>query len=276
MNRRKFITYTTLTSVIWLIGCTNHGKPAAPVSTTSSGHEDAQGYWTCTMHPQVHLHEPGKCPICGMPLVHVDKNPHTEKLQWESSQSTSVQASDAQLSNAQISKYTVKKKDLEISIPVSGRVSSSRQVVFQIYESDLPTVKAGASFFGSPSAFSGQRFKGKITRVDNLVDPSSRTVRVEGQLDVGVPSNASESAFPGEITQTLKNQIVIPENAVLHAGTRDLVYVFTPDNKLSAREVVLGQKGQNQYQILSGLQEGEVISSGANFLIDSEAKLRGQ
>src|SRR5271166_1901558 len=31
-------------------------------------------YWTCTMHPSVHLHVPGKCPICGMDLVPVTKN----------------------------------------------------------------------------------------------------------------------------------------------------------------------------------------------------------
>lgn len=84
-----------------------------------------------------------------------------------------------------------------------------------------------------------------------------------------------ESGFHGEISNTIKNQIVVPEDAVLRAGRRDLVYIFTANNKLEAREIQLGAKSMREYQILSGLKEGEVISSGPNFLLDSEAKLRG-
>jgi Cu(I)/Ag(I) efflux system membrane fusion protein len=206
-----------------------------------------------------------------MPLVYVDKHSKPEEPRTES-----IQTSEEQLKNAQISKYTVVRQDLEIAISASGRLLSSRQVSFQIYESDLPSVKPGSLFTGVPSVFSGQSFKGKITRVDTLVDPSSRTVRVEGTLDRPLTGVTSESGFQGEISNTLKNQIVVPESAVLHAGARELVYVFSAGNKLEPREVALGQKGQSQYQILSGLQAGEIISSGPNFLIDSEAKLRGQ
>ena len=85
----------------------------------------------------------------------------------------------------------------------------------------------------------------------------------------------AETSFHGQVHNRIKNQIVIPEEAILRAGKRDLVYVFTSDGKLESREVVLGQKGHAEYQILSGLKEGDVISAGANFLIDSEAKIRG-
>jgi Cu(I)/Ag(I) efflux system membrane fusion protein len=80
--------------------------------------------------------------------------------------------------------------------------------------------------------------------------------------------------FSGEIKMLLKSQISIPEEAVLHTGKRDLVYKME-GNKLTPVEVALGAKGGNRYQILSGLKEGDVISGGPNFLIDSEAKIRG-
>ena len=131
-------------------------------------------------------------------------------------------------------------------------------------------------FGGKPAGYSGSVLKGQITRVERLVDPSSRTIRAIGQIQSSASDLSSESGFEGEIIHTLKNQIAIPEESVLHGGTRDLVYVFTSNNQLTPREVQLGVKGNNEYQILSGLKEGEIISSGPNFLIDSEAKIRGQ
>lgn len=40
----------------------SHGAPAGPATEHSGG-------YTCPMHPEVNRAEPGKCPICGMPLV---------------------------------------------------------------------------------------------------------------------------------------------------------------------------------------------------------------
>ncbi|MDR1402793.1 MAG: efflux RND transporter periplasmic adaptor subunit, partial [Tannerellaceae bacterium] len=44
-----------------------HGAPAE--SPTEHSHENATRLWTCSMHPQIKVDKPGKCPICGMDLV---------------------------------------------------------------------------------------------------------------------------------------------------------------------------------------------------------------
>ena len=276
MNRRLFLTTVSAFSLLLISGCVpSNEKNATSKDNSASSHEHESGFWTCTMHPQVHKNEPGKCPICGMPLVHVDKKVHTERTETVKTDSGGVEPSEAQIKNANISKYTVVKKDFITTIAFSGRLTSARDVSLQIYESDRALVKPNMVISGYSSVKPNEIKKGKITHLDNFIDPSSRTIRVSAVLDSGVSEYVSDSSFYGQIQSTIKNQIVVPDEAILHAGKRDLVYVFNQAGKLEPREVTLGQKNKSEYQVLSGLNEGDVISAGANFLIDSEAKIRG-
>jgi multidrug efflux pump subunit AcrA (membrane-fusion protein) len=273
MNRRKFlITTASALSFLLATGCTKAVEQPKKDGASDSSHDRENGYWTCTMHPQVHKVEPGKCPICGMPLVHVDKKAHLEP---KSQESNGVEPTDAQLKNTNISKFTVHKKDFVITLSLSGRVVSPREIAFQVYESDLSIVKRGVEISGVTSTDPEKVLKGKISGIDNLVDPTSRTVRANALLNTAISNFVAETSFYGQVQNSLKNQVAVPEEAVLHAGKRDLVYIFTQDGKLEPREVKLGLKSKGEYQILSGLNEGDVISAGANFLIDSEAKIRG-
>lgn len=273
MNLKHLLKIFLAVGLLWVIvGC--NPKPASTTqpstsATTEVEHTDLDGFWTCSMHPQIHQHEKGNCPICGMALIHV------EGSQKKSKSAQSIEINEPQIQNVQLSKYTVVRKDVTVSVPVSGRMISSREVSFQVYESDLAIIKIGSEFVGTTSTRSEKKLKGRITRIDNLVDPSSRTIRVSGQLQESISSMVVESGFQGEIQVQLKNQIVIPEEALLFTGTKNRVYVFASDTKLEPREVQVGAKANKEYQILSGLSEGDVISASANFLLDSEAKIRG-
>lgn len=243
-------------------------------AAVGSDHEDPEGYYTCPMHPQVHEHKPGKCPICGMPLVKTAGKKQEAKK--ESVEASEISVTNAQLRLAGIGKLTVARKELIFAVPVSGRMLSSREVAFQVFESDLQLIKTGVEFSGSSSSSPGETLKGQIRFIDSMVDPSSRTIRVIGTLSQAPKRSVLEGSFEGEIQAKEKNQIAVPEDAVLHTGKGSLVYVFTSENKLKPIPVTLGKKASSgEYQILSGLSEGDVISTGPNFLIDSEAKIRG-
>lgn len=264
-------------SVALIAGCSRNENPSQNM-TDQTVHEDPEGYWTCPMHPQIHQHEKGKCPICGMDLVHVDPPQKTEKSSSDGSSipsSKGIQVTDKQLGIVAIGRYTVSRKDLTVSIPVSGSILSSKEIVFQIYESDLALVKTGSKFVGYSSSSPQESMKGKITSVDSMLDPTTRTLKVFGVLDQPVQNSVSDGGVHGKITTQLKNQIVIPEDAVLHTGTRDLVYLISSDNQASPMPVVLGSKSAEEYQIFAGLNDGDVISTGPNFLLDSESKIRG-
>ncbi|MGE0525776.1 MAG: heavy metal-binding domain-containing protein, partial [Bdellovibrionales bacterium] len=131
MKRRIFLVTVALISVAGIAGCTKQKEVAPNASTAQVGHEDPQGYYTCPMHPQVHDHEPGKCPICGMALVKVSGKKQEAKPEVTMS-GHEVHATNAQLNLAGIGKYTVERKNLVFAVPVSGRLVSAREVIFQV------------------------------------------------------------------------------------------------------------------------------------------------
>jgi hypothetical protein len=68
--------------------------------------------------------------------------------------------------------------------------------------------------------------------------------------------------------------VVVPESAVINTGDRQLVFLDRQDGRLEPREVKLGAKVGNGFQVLQGLSEGERVVTSANFLLDSESSLK--
>lgn len=260
---------------IWLTRHQWLPKPALPDSSAKS-EALASSYWTCPMHPQIHSDKAGECPICHMKLVQVKaQNNNTTITETATEQRAEISVSPAELKNLGIQKYQVQRMDLNFHIPVSGRFLSSSSVAFQVFESDLRWVKSGLRFKGESSLFPESELIGTITSVDSVIDPTSRTVRVLGSLQKAPHGLLAETTFSGEVQVVIKNAIVIPESSVLHTGTGAIVYTIQSDNKLTAVLVSLGLKSESYYQVLSGVEVDQWISAGPNFLIDSEAKLRG-
>jgi hypothetical protein len=100
-------------------------------------------------------------------------------------------------------------------------------------------------------------------------------LRVVGSITRGPQNLASETSFRGEIQLNLKERLAIPESSVLHTGNGDLVYLMDANGTFKAKKIILGLKTESFYEVLSGLAEKDTISSGPNFLIDSEAQIRG-
>jgi hypothetical protein len=241
----------------------------SPVAKTA-----ASAGWTCPMHPQVHSDHSGECPICHMKLIQVKTRAVQTGAIVESETRAPVQVTNAQLNLLGIQRYEVERMDLKVKIPVSGRFTSSSSVVFQIYESDLRYIRTGLSFKGESSFFSEEEVSGTISSVDSIVDPTSRTVRVVGSVHKGPKGIVSETGFRGDIQLDLKDRVAIPESSVLHSGSGDLVYLFNDGNHLTVRTVQLGLKSEGFYDVLKGIEPGQIISSGPNFLIDSESKIQ--
>ncbi len=233
---------------------------------------EGQTYWTCPMHAQIHAEHPGECPICHMKLIEVKSQPLDMNQQNETR--TSVRVGTNQIPLLGVQRTDVEKMNLKIKIPVSGRYISSSSVAFQIYESDLRYIKPGLTFKGSSSFYPEEEVTGTISSVDSIVDPTSRTVRIVGAIRNGPRSTPSETGFRGDIELELKDRIAIPESSVVHTGEGDLVYVFTNGNELQPRKIKLGIKSEGFYDVLGGIEPGLAISSGPNFLIDSESKIR--
>lgn len=276
MNKKSIVTLVVIIAAAGLWIARVQYKKTTDKSKTQVSEISENVYWTCSMHPQIHQDHPGECPICHMKLIKVTENKKEEtKSGTEEENRASIHASEEQLELIGVQKSTAEKMNLTVKIPVSGHLLSASTVAFYVYEKDLKNIHSGLSFKGETSIDFENDISGTITAVDNLVDPTSRTVRVVGRITKGPSGLLPETSFSGEVQLELKNKLVIPESSVLHTGQGELVYLIDDKNKLTPHFVKLGAKAEGYYEVLKGLSPGDEISSGPNFLIDSEAKLRG-
>lgn len=147
-------------------------------------------------------------------------------------------------------------------------------VLADIYESDLHRVRMGMGGKLTLKAYPNRIFDGLSTFIDPVLDPVTRTVKL--RLEFPNPTGDLKPGMFGEITleTTAREGLRIPEDAVINSGMRKVVFVSLGGGKLEPREVVLGESDRINVEVVSGLTEGENVVVRANFLIDSESRLR--
>ena len=147
-------------------------------------------------------------------------------------------------------------------------------VMADAYEGDLGRVRVGMPAVLTTQAYPDRTFRGTVSFVDPILDPASRTAKVHMHFpnpgSVLKPEMYGDVMLEGHDREGLR----IPADAVVRAGTRDVVFVALGEGKFAPREVRLGTKTGNDVEILSGLKLGEQVVTRANFLIDSESQLR--
>jgi len=143
---------------------------------------------------------------------------------------------------------------------------SSIWIVCDVYENDLPNVRLGDSADITLNAYPGRPFKGKVSNIGAVLDPSIRTakVRIEvenpGIIRLGMFAKAT---FRG---QTSEMHTIVPASAVLRMHDREFVFVPAPDKKFRRVEVVGGDvlnDNTNLQEIKSGLKPGQQVVTNA-------------
>ncbi|WP_297336338.1 efflux RND transporter periplasmic adaptor subunit [Algoriphagus sp.] len=378
-------------------------KPAQEANHEEHEHQaDSTTTWTCSMHPQVKLTEPGDCPICGMDLIPASQastsssNPMTFEMTKEAValaqiQTTKVndvspggellltgkiqgdereiatltskfpgrierlfitftgeqvnqgqriatlyspelmsaqtelleaaeikedypqlyQAAKAKLRLWKLSEQQI--KDLETSGQVSelvdiladqsgvvtqrnvsvGDYIATGSVLFNVinldklwvlldaYETDLPFLQIGNQLNFSVAGIPGENFQAKISFIDPVIDPNTRSAKVRAEVTNPKQKLKPEMFVNAKVTiksNSGSSSLIVPRTAVLWSGKRSVVYVNVPDANPPAyqmREVVLGERmGENQ-EIKSGVLLGEEVVTHGVFAIDAAAQLSG-
>ena len=144
----------------------------------------------------------------------------------------------------------------------------------QVYEDDLPLVRVGQVVSVETPALAGQVFRGTIRAMDQMVDPATRTTRIraelenpEGQLKPDMYVNTSIAVDIGDV-------LAVPVEAVFATGQRNMVFVDKGRGLFEPRDVTVGARADADAAITAGLNEGEVVVTSGNFLIDSESRLK--
>jgi membrane fusion protein, copper/silver efflux system len=142
-----------------------------------------------------------------------------------------------------------------------------------IYESEVATVTLKQSASVTFAAYPGKIFHGNVSYIYPLLNTETRTVRVRVELP-----NPGLKLKPGMYgTVTLQTEavhaLVVPKEAVLDTGLRQLVFLDRGQGRYEPATVKLGRRSQDEVAVLEGLKEGDRIVTSANFLLDAESKL---
>jgi Cu(I)/Ag(I) efflux system membrane fusion protein len=123
-------------------------------------------------------------------------------------------------------------------------------------------------------AWPGRTWQGKVLFLDPVLDPKTRTAKVRlafnnanGELR---PQMFGDVTLAREGRQTLR----LPTDAIVQSGTQQVVFVALGEGRFEPRRIETGEAGHEFTEVLSGLVEGEAVITRANFLIDSESRLR--
>lgn len=152
---------------------------------------------------------------------------------------------------------------------------SSVWVYVDIYEYEIPLVKVGQSVEMILEAYPGEVFTGEVTFIYPFMEAESRTNKV--RLEFKNPTGKLKPDMYASVTIASvigRNLLAVPTEAVIRSGQRNVVIIDKGDGKFSAVEVILGSEAEGYFEVSSGLTEGARVVTSAQFLIDSESKLK--
>ena len=149
-------------------------------------------------------------------------------------------------------------------------------VIVNLPESQSAAVAIGSDVEVHAAAHPGRTFKGAVDYLYPELDMSTRTRRTRIVL-----ANPNDALHPGMFVdvslaaQSLGDALLVPSEAVIRTGHRDVVIVAAGEGTYRPAHVVLGAERDGKTVIVSGLNEGDRVVTSGQFLIDSEASLRG-
>lgn len=146
----------------------------------------------------------------------------------------------------------------------------------QVYQYELPWIKVGDIVDFQLSYIPGKSFQGRVTYIYPYLDTDAKTIQVRIEI-----RNSNNYEFkPGMFADvTIKSPltletVAVPNQAIIHTGTRDVAIIALGNGYFEPRNVTLGARGDGGYiQVLDGIKAGEEIVTSSQFLIDSESNL---
>jgi RND family efflux transporter MFP subunit len=144
----------------------------------------------------------------------------------------------------------------------------------QVYADDIPFVAIGQTVSATIESEPGKSFSGPITFIYPHMDHMARTLMVRVTLE-----NANHDLHPGMYatanieTQPVTDALLVPREAVIDTGNRQIAFVVMDQGHFQPRKVRMGLMGDDdRVQILEGLAPGETVVTSGQFLLDVESR----
>lgn len=149
-------------------------------------------------------------------------------------------------------------------------------VLAHIFEYELPWVEVGQKVDMQLPYVPGKRFQGEVEYIYPYLDQKTRDVKI--RIVFHNPDLELKPQMYANITieaSSEQEELVVPSEAVVRSGTRNLIFLALGGGKFRPQEVILGPEGEDgMIKVAAGLQEGQTIVTSAQFLLDSESRLQ--
>jgi multidrug efflux pump subunit AcrA (membrane-fusion protein) len=147
-------------------------------------------------------------------------------------------------------------------------------VLADVYESEAPFVKLGQTARMTLSYLPGRTWTGAVTFIAPVLDEKTRTVKVRLEFDNPDETLKPEMFADVTLERPLGRVVTVPDGAVLSTGTRSIVFVAKGEGRFEPRTIETGAKADGLWEVRKGLSAGDEVVTQANFLIDSESRLK--
>jgi len=145
-----------------------------------------------------------------------------------------------------------------------------------IYEYELPWLAVGVPATVTLDYLPGKMYRGRVTYVYPYLEGKTRTATV--RVELANPGGVLKPDMYAHIElgpRVGKKTVLVPTEAVIRSGVRNVVFVAKGEGRFEPREVKLGLEGEGGVvQVLSGLAGGENVVVSSQFLLDSESSLK--
>jgi multidrug efflux pump subunit AcrA (membrane-fusion protein) len=176
-----------------------------------------------------------------------------------------------------VKKYVQEGSYVKPGMPLYTVADLSRVWVYaDIYEYELPWLRAEQEAIMTLSYYPGEVWKGTVSYIYPYLESKTRTVKVRLEFD-NPGGRLKPAMYANIVIQAVVSgkHIAVPVEAVIRSGERNIVVVSRGEGRFLSQDVRLGvESGDNYYQVLDGLTEGDIVVTSAQFLIDSESRLQ--
>ena len=149
-------------------------------------------------------------------------------------------------------------------------------VYVSIYDNEAPWIKVGQKAVMELSYLPGKKLEGRVSYIYPYLSDKARNLKL--RLEFANPGLELKPGMYANVnieTSPILDAIVVPTEAVIRSGRRNIVFISLGKGRFEPREVILGEESASrQVRIISGLLGHEKVVISAQFLMDSESRLQ--
>ena len=144
-------------------------------------------------------------------------------------------------------------------------------VALNIYENDIEKVKVGQSVKIQVLSYPDKVFTGKITKIQNIIDPITKTIQARVLMQNKDFELKPEMNCTGYVSfKENGKMIAVPKSAVIFDANKNFVMVYHSNKNIEPREVIIHKETSDKIYLQAGLKSGEkILTKNVLFIYDA-------